>query len=73
MTIGPDRISNIPNLSVNGSSIMWNDSLPYLGIVVIASKKFKVDIITACRRHMFAAVNCIYSRCNATDDLVKLF
>ena len=72
MTIRPDCISNIPNLSVNGSSIMWVDSLSYFGIVIIARKKFKVDL-TACRRKSFAVVNCIYSRCNATDDLVKLF
>ena len=71
MTIGPDCISTIPNSSVNGSSIMWVDSLSYLGIVVISSKKFKVDL-TACRMTIFAAVNCIYSRCNVTDDFVKL-
>ena len=49
---------------------MWVDSLSYLGIRIIASKKFKVDLTVA--EDFFAAVNCIYSRCNATDDLVKL-
>ena len=44
MTIGPDCISNIHNSFVNGSSIMWVDSLSYLGIRIIASKKFKVDL-----------------------------
>ena len=63
MTIGSDCISNIPNLSANGSFIMWVDSLSYLGIRIIASKKFKVDL-TACRREIFATVICIYSRCN---------
>ena len=72
MTIGPDCISNIPNLSVNGSSIMCVDSLSYLGVVIIASKKFKVDL-TACRRQCFAADNCIYNRSNATDHLIKCF
>ena len=70
--IGPDCISNISNLSVDGSSIMWVDNLSYLGIRIIANKKFKVDL-TACRRKYFAAVNCIYSKYNTTDDLVKLF
>ena len=51
---------------------MWTDSLSYLGIRIIASNKFKVDL-TACRRYYFAAVNCIYSRRNVTDNLVKLF
>ena len=51
---------------------MFVDSLSYLGISIIASKKFKVEL-TAWRRNFCAAVNCIYSRCNATDDLVKLF
>ena len=49
---------------------MWVDSLSYLGIVIIASKKFKVDL-TACRRKCCAAVKCIRS-CNVTDDLVQL-
>ena len=71
MTIGPVCIINIPNLFVNGSSIMWFDSLSYLGISIVAIKIFKVDL-TACSRIFFAAVNCIYSRCNATDDLVKI-
>ena len=70
MTIGPDCISNMPNLSVSGSSIMWVDSLSYLGIRIIACKKFKADH-TACRRKCFADVNCIYSSC--VDDLDKLF
>ena len=51
---------------------MWVDSLSYLGIVIIASKTFKVDL-TGFRRKFVAAVNCIYSRCNAADDLVIHF
>ena len=50
---------------------MWVDSLSYLGIRITAGKKFKVDL-AACRRILFADVNCIYSIYNATDDLVKL-
>ena len=71
MTIGPHCISNIPNLSVNGSSMMWVDSL-YLGVVIIASKKFKVDL-DVCWRNLFAAVNCIYSRCDSTDVYSNFF
>ena len=58
----PDYISNILNLSVNGSSIAWVSSLSHLGIRIIASKKFKVDL-TASRQKSFAVDNFIYSRC----------
>jgi len=71
ISIGPNKINNIADMTMNGNVIQWVDKLKYLGIWICAGKHFCVDLAET-RRKFFSSVNAILSKCKYTNDIVKL-
>jgi hypothetical protein len=71
LTIGPNKVSNKANLTLNGISLTWEQKIKYLGVWICAGKSFQVDLFEV-RRKFSASVNSILSKCKFTNDIVKL-
>ena len=71
INIGPNKINNLADLTMNGNVLQWVDKLKYLGIWICAGKHFCVDL-TETRCKFFCLINSILSKCKYTNDMVKL-
>ena len=58
-------------MSINGSVVLWTNKIKYLGLTLLAGRKWTIDL-SETRRKFFASVNSIFSKCKYTSDLVKL-
>ena len=43
MIIGPNKLSPISPLIINGSQVQWVDKIKYLGIILSSAKRFTVE------------------------------
>lgn len=71
LMIGPSTLYQPGNMFINGSDIMWDNKLKYLGIFINNGRHFSVDLALT-RRSFFKSVNYILSNCKFMSDLVKL-
>ena len=71
LVIAPNIVNSIVNVTLNGSSVEWMNSVKYLGIWICAGKYFHLDL-SEVRRKFFMSVNSILSKCKYTNDIVKL-
>ena len=71
LCIGPCKYESMPVMYINGSPMMWSNKIKYLGILIPAGVRWRVDF-TETRCKFFVAVNSILNKCNSTSDLVKL-
>ena len=71
LMIGPNRISSLASLNLNGAALSWENKIKYLGIWILSDKSFHLDL-SETRRKFFMSVNYLLSKCKYTGDLVKL-
>ena len=71
MIIGPNKLSSISPLIINGSQVQWVDKIKFLGIILSSAKRFTVDFKET-RRKFLVSVYTIFSKCKFTSDIVKL-
>lgn len=71
LVIGPNKISNIASMTLNGTPLHWVNELKYLGITLSTGKSFSPDLKTT-RRKFFVGFNSIINKCKYVSDTVKL-
>lgn len=71
MMIGPNKNCAPTDMDISGATIQWVDRIKYLGVTILSSKVFTIDLKET-RRKFFMAANSILSKCTHTSDIVKL-
>src|SRR5688572_24224894 len=72
ISIGHQDINDLAKVNIGSIQLPWVDKIDYLGITILYSKSFQVDLAPI-RRKFFASTNFILSKCSKTSDMVKLF
>ena len=68
--IGKGHKSECANLSVNGLPIVWADKIVYLGVTIITSTKFCIDLKSN-RAKFYRSFNSLFSKiCKANEYLI---
>jgi exonuclease III len=69
--IGPTITVKPSPMIIDGQPMCWVDKIKYLGVWILAGRRFEVDH-SETRRSFFSSVNAILAKAKFTSDIVKL-
>jgi len=70
--VGPISMRFVAKVMLGGTSLMWENSIKYLGIDLMAGSSFDVDLDQV-RRKFFVSANSILRHCTGASELIKLY
>ena len=70
--ISPNQHALVANVLLGRTSLMWENSVKYLGIDLMAGSSFDVDLDQV-RRKFIVSANSILRHCSGASELIKLY
>jgi len=71
--IGPHQHAFVANVVLGRTSLMWENSVKYLGIDLMAGSSFDVDLDQVRKKFFFVSANSILRHCPGASELIKLY